>query len=131
MANSYRNCNKIEKLVINGDITSNLMEVKDHIFHFFTQLYLEDESWRLDLHGVPFLSISEVEVAWVLQAFEEREVFKVLKDINGDKALGPDEFFMAFFRSCWDVIKFDVIIVFLEFHEYQKKFECDFHLSSS
>jgi hypothetical protein len=35
-------------------------------------------------------------------AFEENEV---VKDLNGFKAMGSENFSMAFFQSCWDVIK--------------------------
>jgi hypothetical protein len=40
--------------------------------------------------------------------------------MNGDKAPKPDDFSMGFFQSCWDVIKEDVMKVFLEFHERGK-----------
>jgi hypothetical protein len=33
-----------------------------------------------------------------------------------DKALGPDGFSVAFFQDCWDVIKPDLMRVFLDFH---------------
>lgn len=44
------------------------------------------------------------------------EVFEVVKGMNGDNALGPNGFSMAFFQSCWDVIVLDIIKVFIEFH---------------
>ncbi|XP_042969367.1 uncharacterized protein LOC122302255 [Carya illinoinensis] len=37
-----------------------------------------------------------------------------------DKAPGPDGFLMDFFQACWDVVKCDIMQVFLEFHSYQK-----------
>jgi hypothetical protein len=51
------------------------------------------------------------------RALEEREVFKVVKDMNGEKAWGPNGFPMAFFQSCWDVLKKDIMEVFLEFQQ--------------
>jgi hypothetical protein len=45
---------------------------------------------------------------------------KVLQDMNGKKAPRPDGFSMGFFQSCWDVIKEDVMKVFLEFHDHGK-----------
>ena len=35
----------------------------------------------------------------------------------GDKSLGPDGFPMAFFQSCWQVVKSDIMAVFQTFHE--------------
>ncbi len=37
--------------------------------------------------------------------------------MNGDKALGPDGFSMAFFHACWPVLKGDLLPV-LGIHEY-------------
>jgi hypothetical protein len=53
------------------------------------------------------------------RSFEKMEVFKVVKDLNGNKAPGPNGFLMAFFQSCWNVIK-EGVKVFLEFHECGK-----------
>jgi hypothetical protein len=83
VANSNRKCSTIENLVINGDISFNLDEVEDHIFQFFTKLYIEKESWQSHLDGLPFYSISYEEAVWVERAFEENEVFVMVKDLNG------------------------------------------------
>jgi len=42
-------------------------------------------------------------VGW--REFEEREVWKVVKAMNGDNALGLDSYSMAFFQACWVVLK--------------------------
>jgi hypothetical protein len=42
--------------------------------------------------GLPFHSFGEEEAIWLERAFEEREVYEVVKDMNGDKALGPNGF---------------------------------------
>jgi hypothetical protein len=68
------------------------------------------------LDDLPFHSICEEEAAWVEQSLEEREVFEVVKELNKDMAVGLDGVFMVFFQSCWEVIKEDVMKVFLEFH---------------
>jgi hypothetical protein len=48
--------------------------------------------------------------------FEESEVCEVVKTLNDDKAWGLDGFSLAFFQACWEVLKEDVMNVFLEFH---------------
>ena len=50
--------------------------------------------------------------------FFEVEVFKVLLDLNGDKAPGPDDFSLDFWQFNWDFVKDEVIGVFWEFHEH-------------
>jgi hypothetical protein len=44
-----------------------------------------------------FDSIGEVEAIWLERDFEERELLEVVKAMNGDKALSPDGYSMAFF----------------------------------
>ena len=36
--------------------------------------------------------------------------------MDRDKALGPDGFIIVVFQDCWDVIKEDLVRVFVEFH---------------
>ena len=39
-------------------------------------------------------------------------------EMEGDNALGPDGFTMAFFQKCWSVVEVDVMAVFEHFHRY-------------
>jgi hypothetical protein len=59
-----------------------------------------------------FSSIDEEEKVWLERDFEEMEVWEVVKGMDGDKARGQDGFTMAFFQSCWVVVKHDVMAVF-------------------
>jgi hypothetical protein len=63
-----------------------------------------------------FSSIDVEEKCWFERDFEEKEVWEVIKGMEGDKSPGPDGFTMAFFQSCWGVVKHDVMAVFAEFH---------------
>jgi hypothetical protein len=47
-------------------------------------------------------------------------VWEVVRDLNGDKAQGPDGFTIAFFLRCWEVMKEDIMAVFKELHSRQK-----------
>ena len=49
--------------------------------------------------------------------FSEVEVHSALMDMNGDKAPGLDGFTVAFWQSCWDFVKEEVLEMFKEFHE--------------
>ena len=44
----------------------------------------------------------------------------MVKDLQGDKAPGPDGFIMAFFQKCWLVIEDDVMGFFDEVHTHCK-----------
>ena len=71
---------------------------------------------RLVLDDVDFSSISVEDASWLDRPFEEEEVFGVINDFNGDKVPGPDGFSMAFFQSCWCVLKTKIMVVFHNFH---------------
>ena len=47
-----------------------------------------------------------------------REVFGVISDFKGDKAPSPDGFSMAFFQSCWCILKAEIMAVFQNFHTH-------------
>ena len=44
----------------------------------------------------------------------------MVRDLEGDKASGPDGFSMAFFHHCWRVVERDVLAVFEEFYQHCK-----------
>ena len=58
--------------------------------------------------------ISTKERDMLERKFEIEEVLQVVKDLQGDKALGLDGFTMAFFQKCWSVIGGDVMDFFGE-----------------
>ena len=56
-----------------------------------------------------------------LQEFQEKEeIFQVVREMDGDKSLGPDGFYMAFYHHCWRVVEKDVLAVFEESYQYCK-----------
>ena len=59
-----------------------------------------------------FLKISEEKANWLERPFEEAEIFGVVMDFDDDKAPSPDGFPMAFFQTCWAIIKTDLLEVF-------------------
>jgi hypothetical protein len=97
MANSNRKRNTIDSLLIDGTISTNRLEISEHIVQFYKKLFTEQFSWRLMVDGLSFDSIDEVAASWLEKDFEEREVWEVVKTMNGDKASGLDGYSMAFF----------------------------------
>ena len=57
------------------------------------------------LNDLEFYRLSEEYAAWLDRPFNEDKVLGVIQGFNGDKALGPDGFSMAFFQSCWHILK--------------------------
>jgi hypothetical protein len=52
------------------------------------------------LDGLSFDSIGEALATRLERVFEEREVWEVVKAMNGDKALGLDDYSLVFFQAC-------------------------------
>jgi hypothetical protein len=61
---------------------------------FYDKLFTKHFSWRPKLDGLDFDFIDE-EASWVERTFEENEILEVVKDMNINKAPGPDGFTMA------------------------------------
>jgi hypothetical protein len=97
--------------------TSDPTIVSNHIVNFYDSLFTEPFSWRPRLDNLEFDMLSDSNASSLEEPFEEREVWEVIKGMNGDKAPDPDGFSIAFFQECWEMIKGDFMAVFAEFHE--------------
>lgn len=47
-----------------------------------------------------FEALDSLDATKLVEPFLKEEVFKALLDLNGDKALGPNGFSMAFWQCC-------------------------------
>jgi hypothetical protein len=120
VANSYHRYNHVEALHIDGVMSNDPNEVKEHVVKFYLTLYSKQSNWRPRMDNQAFSSIDEEEKVWLEREFEEMEVWEVMKSMEADKTPGPDGFAMAFFQSCWVVVKHDIMAVFSEFHRRRK-----------
>uniref|UniRef100_A0A2N9H333 Reverse transcriptase domain-containing protein n=1 Tax=Fagus sylvatica TaxID=28930 RepID=A0A2N9H333_FAGSY len=118
LANSNRNANSIAKLNIDGILSSNQDDIRDHIASFYEHLYIEMGYSRPLLDGMQFSAISDEDAVWLERPFDEEEIVGVVQGFNGDKAPGPDGFSLAFFQHCWSVVRDEVLAVCQEFHEH-------------
>ena len=120
MANSHRRNNYMERVEVDGTVFEVESEVREKVVQFYASLYQEHESWRPTVEGLDFDMISEEEQALLERRFDKEEVLQVVKDLQGDKAPGPDGFTMAFFYKCCSVIEEDIMGFFEEVHTYCK-----------
>jgi hypothetical protein len=116
--------NSIETLVVNGTPTLDPTMVGNHIVNYYDSLFTEPLNWRPRLDNIEFDMLSNSDASSLEEPFEEREVWEVIKGMDGDKAPGPDGFSMAFFKDCWEIIKGDFMAIFSEFHEQGKFVNC-------
>ena len=79
---------------------------------------LSDSSgWKADIRGLLLKQISQSKAEVLEFPFSELEIHAALMGMNRDKTLGLDGFIVAFWQSCWETIKEDVLDMFKEFHE--------------
>ena len=118
IANSQRRCNTINKLMVDEELSTDPGIIEGCTTHFYRQLYSENEVQRPLLDEVGFSRISEGNATWLDRPFDEKEVFGVVHDFNGDKAPGPNGFITEFFQSYWSMVKTDIMNVFHIFHAH-------------
>lgn len=62
--------------------------------------------------------LGEEEKASLERCFDEEEIKSVVWNCGTNKSPGPDGFGSQFFRTCWNVVKEDLFLVFEEFHRH-------------
>ena len=65
---------------------------------------------------MPFATLSPKEASSLELSFREDEVFTAIKEMDGDKASGPDGFTRAFWQASWHLVKGEIMEVFRDFH---------------
>ena len=112
MANGRRN-RKYIKVLENerGLVLNNSESIKEEILRYF----LLEPFWRVE--GLDWSLISSESASRLESPFTEEEISKAIFQLDRDKAPGPDDFTIAVFQDCWDVIKEDLVRVFAEFHK--------------
>jgi hypothetical protein len=107
MANSNRRRNSIDSLLIDSTISTNRSKINEHIIQFYKRLFLEWFSRRPVVNDLSFDSIDDVAASWLERDFEEKEVWEVVKAMNGDKTPDRGGYSMTFIQACWVVLKED------------------------
>ena len=105
---------------MDGVIYEEGVEMAAQVFQFYKTLYQESKEWRPFVESLEFDQIGEMERGWLERQFEKDEIPLVVREMEGDKTLGPDGFSMTFFYHCWTVVDRDVLAVFEEFYQHYK-----------
>ena len=80
-----------------------------------------------------FACLDETKRLSLEREFDKEEIFAVLREVEGDKAPGPDGFTMGYFQKCWSVLEEDVMAFVVDFHEsciFEKSLNATFFLVS-
>ena len=108
---SHRRYNHLRILEVDGVIFEEEFEVTAQVVQFYKNLYKELEGWRPFVEGLEFDCIGDMERVWLERKFEREEIFQVVRDLEGDKALGSNGFTKDFYHHCWRVVEKDVLAV--------------------
>ena len=98
---------------------SNIEIILEKILNFFGKLHskFEGASWRVE--GLDWIPISGESADWLDRPFSEEKVCLVIFQLNKEKTPSPNGFTITVYQECWDVIKEDLMRVFLQFHTNQ------------
>ena len=80
-------------------------KIKQGIAKAFQLQFTDPRSWCPFILGIQFVTLERSEAAKMEGIFTEEEVLATLKDMNGDKAPGPDGFTVALWQSSWDIVE--------------------------
>ena len=100
--------NFIAKLKDGDNILTNHEEKAAAIFDFYSNLIGEDSD-RSRTINLDSLDIPRYDLEALDTPFSEEEVWNTIKSMPSDKAPGPDGFTGKFYKTCWVVIKGDLM----------------------
>jgi hypothetical protein len=94
--------------VANGNILTRQEDKEQAAFDFYNSLLgtAEQRDITIDLEQ---LELQPHDLQELDAFFTEEEVWETIKDMPSDKAPGPDGFTGRFYKSCWPIIKSDIM----------------------
>jgi hypothetical protein len=106
---------KHDDTVIEGDEA-----LSDYVTKFYKELFSAplgssctlDETRAEDINQV-----AEEENGLLTRPFTLEEVREAVFQMEHNKAPGPEGFLIEFYQACWDIIKDDLMVMFVEFHK--------------
>lgn len=100
--------NFIAKLISGDQICTSQQEKAAIIDEFYANLLgscaAREHSINLDELGIPVHELPDLDLP-----FTEEEVWSTIKQMPSDKAPGPDGYTGRFYKTCWPIIKEDIM----------------------
>lgn len=103
--------------MIKGNEVSNFEEISTATFNFYKRLFSYMTSSQPRIMNLFDASLPLESVALLERPFSKEEIKLAVINMNKDKSPKLDRFSMAFYQSCWDMIKEDFLSVFNDFHK--------------
>lgn len=108
--------NKIGKR--DGGCTEGREDVAAEAINFFqNQFTAETQNLGLSMLKEIPIRVTDVDNEMLNVMLIEEEIKKVVFELNGDSASGPDRFRGKFYQSCWNIVGADIIEMVKSFME--------------
>ena len=117
-ASHRRRINMINSVVVNDQNVEETTAVKVAVKVHFQKQFSEQWCNRTFFAANTGKGIDEFSARTLEAEFTEEEIWKAVKDCDGNKAPGPDgfNFNFNFIKKCWKTIKDLIMLFFKEFH---------------
>jgi len=110
--------NQLHGIFVNIKWSDNKEEVKNKVSEFFEERFARKDVCQVILDKVDFNSISEVDNEMLVGEVSEEEVKAAIWGCDSSKSPGSDGFNFGFIKSCWDILKEDVVLAVKDFACY-------------
>ncbi|PON32619.1 hypothetical protein PanWU01x14_359880 [Parasponia andersonii] len=118
LMNARKAKNSIIKLELeDGNFVDKEEDIVKEVTEFYQSLYKLAELDFRGFEGVDWKPISTGLKDWLERPFDEAEIRRVIFDCDGNKAPCLDGFTIAVFQANCDIIKEDLVSVFIEFEQ--------------
>ena len=105
-------------IFVNNKWCDNKEEVKIKVREFFEERFSRNDTCQVRLDKVEFNSISEADNEMLIGDFSEEEVRAAIWGCDSSKSPDLDGFNFGFIKSCWDILKKDVVSAVKDFAGY-------------
>jgi exonuclease III len=112
-----RRRNQLVALKDGDSWVQGVAEVKSYVKNYFENNFKENWEHRPNLNGIAFNTLSEEDNLSLMAPFSVDEVREVIWSCDGNKCPGPDGYNFNFLKSCWEIIKCDIMEFMAEFHK--------------
>lgn len=120
IANGRRRKNTIISLESNGETIEGDENLLKHATEYYSNLFGPEEEHQIQIDQSLWDEIEQVSAQdneKLCEPFSEDEIKTTLVQMEKHKAAGPDKIPIEFFQSCWDIVKYDLLQLFDDFHK--------------
>ena len=103
---------KINTISSSSVTLTEQVQIKESVVEYFTNIFSEEQVLSLDPCLDVFNALSQLTEDMNITlntAPSMDELKKVVFDLKGDAAAGPDGYSAHFFQSCWNIINIDLL----------------------